>query len=188
MCRKKEREREEEENKHAIYSGHLSSCQQPRAAHALHSDQQCRFFTVGQMQIKSLCHNPNQCNQISVVMQSSGETECMLWEIQKGQLLPDGQGVVRFRVRHGQTFRESININQYFYHSSNPNYSNSFNNPLSQVPFSDPGYGLTKSLSLTNLQNQQNQQKNMSYVGGSAINIYHVCLHRAIWQKSTECL
>ena len=32
--RKKERKR-----KNAIYSGHLSFCQQPRAAHALHSDQ-----------------------------------------------------------------------------------------------------------------------------------------------------
>ena len=37
--RKKEREREEEERKNAIYSGHLRLCQQPRAAHALRSDQ-----------------------------------------------------------------------------------------------------------------------------------------------------
>jgi hypothetical protein len=35
--RKKEREREREKN--AIYSGQLRLCQQPRAAHALRSDQ-----------------------------------------------------------------------------------------------------------------------------------------------------
>ena len=35
MSRKRERERE----KNAIYSGHLRLCQQPRAAHALRSDQ-----------------------------------------------------------------------------------------------------------------------------------------------------
>ena len=28
---------------------------------------------------------------------------------------------------------------------------------------------------------------NMSYVDGSAINIWHVCFDRAIWYKSTEC-
>ena len=40
MSRKKERgEREEEREKNAIYSGHLGLCQQPRAAHALRSDQ-----------------------------------------------------------------------------------------------------------------------------------------------------
>ena len=38
MSRKKEREREREKN--AICSGHLRLCQQPRAAHALRSDQQ----------------------------------------------------------------------------------------------------------------------------------------------------
>jgi hypothetical protein len=31
--------REEEREKNAIYSGHLRLCQQPRAAHALRSDQ-----------------------------------------------------------------------------------------------------------------------------------------------------
>ena len=36
--RKKEREKERK-RKNAIYSGHLCLCQQPRAAHALHSDQ-----------------------------------------------------------------------------------------------------------------------------------------------------
>ena len=40
MSRKKERERERERGeKNAIYSGHLRLCQQPRAAHALRSDQ-----------------------------------------------------------------------------------------------------------------------------------------------------
>ena len=38
MSRKK-REREKEREKNAIYSGHLRLCQQPRAAHALRSDQ-----------------------------------------------------------------------------------------------------------------------------------------------------
>ena len=38
MSWKEEREREEEK-KNAIYSGHLHLCQQPRAAHALRSDQ-----------------------------------------------------------------------------------------------------------------------------------------------------
>ena len=38
MSRKKERERERGE-KNVIYSGHLRLCQQPRAAHALRSDQ-----------------------------------------------------------------------------------------------------------------------------------------------------
>ena len=32
-------EREREREKNAIYSGHLRLCQQPRAAHALRSDQ-----------------------------------------------------------------------------------------------------------------------------------------------------
>ena len=41
MSRKKERRKKEREN--AIYSGHLRLCQQPRAAHALRSDQ----FEVG---------------------------------------------------------------------------------------------------------------------------------------------
>ena len=41
MSRKKERkkEREKEREKNAICSGHLRLCQQPRAAHALRSDQ-----------------------------------------------------------------------------------------------------------------------------------------------------
>ena len=39
--KKKEREREREKN--AIYSGHLCLCQQPRAAHALRSDQHFLF-------------------------------------------------------------------------------------------------------------------------------------------------
>jgi hypothetical protein len=34
-----ERERKKEREKNAIYSGHLRLCQQPRAAHTLHSDQ-----------------------------------------------------------------------------------------------------------------------------------------------------
>jgi hypothetical protein len=38
MSRKKERKKEERE-KNSIYSGHLRLCQQPRAAHALRSDQ-----------------------------------------------------------------------------------------------------------------------------------------------------
>ena len=38
MSRKRERERERK-RKNAIYSGHLRLCQQPRAAHALRSDQ-----------------------------------------------------------------------------------------------------------------------------------------------------
>ena len=38
MSRKKEER--EKEKKNAIYSGHLRLCQQPRAAHALRSDQQ----------------------------------------------------------------------------------------------------------------------------------------------------
>ena len=37
--REREREEEEEREKNAIYSGHLRLCQQPRAAHALRSDQ-----------------------------------------------------------------------------------------------------------------------------------------------------
>jgi hypothetical protein len=37
MSRKREEEREREKNN--IYSGHLHLCQQPRAAHALRSDQ-----------------------------------------------------------------------------------------------------------------------------------------------------
>ena len=39
MSRKKERGGERRERKNAIYSGHLRLCQQPRAAHALRSDQ-----------------------------------------------------------------------------------------------------------------------------------------------------
>jgi hypothetical protein len=39
MSRKKERKRERRREKNAIYSGHLRLCQQPRAAHALRSDQ-----------------------------------------------------------------------------------------------------------------------------------------------------
>ena len=35
----RERKREERERKNAIYSGHLRLCQEPRAAHALRSDQ-----------------------------------------------------------------------------------------------------------------------------------------------------
>ena len=40
MSRKRERRKKERE-KNAIYSGHLRLCQQPRAAHALRSDQLC---------------------------------------------------------------------------------------------------------------------------------------------------
>ena len=43
MSRKRERKKERGE-KNAIYSGHLRLCQQPRAAHALRSDQ---WFFVG---------------------------------------------------------------------------------------------------------------------------------------------
>ena len=39
MSRKKEERKKEEREKNAIYSGHLRFCQQPRAAHALRSDQ-----------------------------------------------------------------------------------------------------------------------------------------------------
>ena len=36
--------REKEREKNALYSGHLRLCQQPRAAHALRSDQQKLFL------------------------------------------------------------------------------------------------------------------------------------------------
>ena len=39
MSRKKEERKKEEREKNAIYSGHLRLSQQPRAAHALRSDQ-----------------------------------------------------------------------------------------------------------------------------------------------------
>ena len=40
MSRKREeREKKERREKNAIYSGHIRLCQQPRAAHALRSDQ-----------------------------------------------------------------------------------------------------------------------------------------------------
>ena len=39
MSPEREREREKEREKNAIYSGQLRLCQQPRAAHALCSDQ-----------------------------------------------------------------------------------------------------------------------------------------------------
>ena len=45
MSRKKKKEEEREKN--AIYSGHLRLCQQPRAAHALRSDQ---FLEGGQLE------------------------------------------------------------------------------------------------------------------------------------------
>jgi hypothetical protein len=45
------REREREREKNAIYSGHLRLCQQPRAAHALRSDQNLGydFGVVGEV-------------------------------------------------------------------------------------------------------------------------------------------
>ena len=39
MSRKSREEKKKEREKNAIYSGHLRLCQQPRAAHALRSDQ-----------------------------------------------------------------------------------------------------------------------------------------------------
>ena len=42
--KKKEGEREREKN--AIYSGHLRLCQQPRAAHALRSDQNSKGLAI----------------------------------------------------------------------------------------------------------------------------------------------
>ena len=39
MSRKKRERKKERKRKNAIYSGHLRLCQQPRAAHALRSDQ-----------------------------------------------------------------------------------------------------------------------------------------------------
>ena len=39
-------EEEEEREKNAIYSGHLRLCQQPRAAHALRSDQKMPFIVA----------------------------------------------------------------------------------------------------------------------------------------------
>jgi hypothetical protein len=41
--------RERERRKNAIYSGHLRLCQQPRAAHALRSDQQNMAQNTGYM-------------------------------------------------------------------------------------------------------------------------------------------
>jgi hypothetical protein len=38
--------REREREKNAIYSGHLHLCQQPRAAHALRSDQHLLYFYI----------------------------------------------------------------------------------------------------------------------------------------------
>ena len=49
-----EREKEEIE-KNAIYSGHLRLCQQPRAAHALRSDQQYKYASQEQW---DLCTHP----------------------------------------------------------------------------------------------------------------------------------
>ena len=60
MSRKKREERENEREKNAIYTGHLRLCQQPRAAHALRSDQlqynylysrehTCRFSSQGSL-------------------------------------------------------------------------------------------------------------------------------------------
>ena len=43
MSRKKKKKKEEEREKNAICSGHPRLCQQPRAAHALRSDQCFEF-------------------------------------------------------------------------------------------------------------------------------------------------
>ena len=40
----REEERKKETDKNAIYSGHLRLCQQPRAAHALGSDQDLQQY------------------------------------------------------------------------------------------------------------------------------------------------
>ena len=55
MSRKRERERERK-RKNAINSGHLRLCQQPRAAHALRSDQKLEniFIEKNDKQIKNI--------------------------------------------------------------------------------------------------------------------------------------
>jgi hypothetical protein len=45
-----------EERKNAIYSGHLRLCQQPRAAHALYSDQkEGKYLSTSFIRAQSLC-------------------------------------------------------------------------------------------------------------------------------------
>jgi hypothetical protein len=46
-----EREKERERRKNAIYSGHLRLCQQPRAAHALRSDQNPYFSGLSEYEL-----------------------------------------------------------------------------------------------------------------------------------------
>ena len=55
MSRKK-RERKKEREKNAIYSGHLRLCQQPRAAHALRSDQFVYTFSWPSSSIKPISY------------------------------------------------------------------------------------------------------------------------------------
>ena len=47
-------EEEEEEKKNAIYSGHLRLCQQPRAEHALRSDQNAVHDKTRQNKVQDL--------------------------------------------------------------------------------------------------------------------------------------
>ena len=56
MSPEREREREKEREKNAICSGHLRLCQQPRAAHALRSDQYL-LIDIFRILVLFLVHN-----------------------------------------------------------------------------------------------------------------------------------
>ena len=73
MSRKKEERKKERKRKNAIYSGHLHLCHQPRAAHALRSDQ----FINNLMQVPS----PEMGNKtLTGTLESHvGVKECKGW-------------------------------------------------------------------------------------------------------------
>ena len=53
----RERGERERGEKNAIYSGHLRLCQQPRAAHALRSDQNYALVHMSTLSIRENCSN-----------------------------------------------------------------------------------------------------------------------------------
>ena len=58
MCRKREEERRE---KNAIYSGHLRLCQEPRAAHALRSDQLVASLATAKAEVGAVAKADQHC-------------------------------------------------------------------------------------------------------------------------------
>ena len=105
MSRKKREERERErKRKNAIYSGHLGLCQQPRAAHALRSDQLTCLSYVPHTQ----CSGATATGNFSHIL-----TSYILWRY---PYIPNSE--IHLVLQLSSVFQDAIHVEDAFHETS----------------------------------------------------------------------